>query len=69
MSQTLKKIMVENVRTAGLWDTAQEIAVLMNRHQIICVIIVDEEQPVGIVTERDIMMRVVSKGSIVKCEE
>jgi CBS domain-containing protein len=62
MSQKLKNIMVENVRTAGLWDTAQEIAVLMNKHQIGCVIIVDEEQPVGIVTERDIMKRVVSKG-------
>ena len=54
--------MVENVKTAGLKNTAQELAVLMNRYQIGCVIIVDEEQPVGIVTERDIMKRVVSKG-------
>ena len=54
--------MVENVKTAGLENTAQELAVLMNRYQIGCVIIVDEEQPVGIVTERDIMKRVVSKG-------
>jgi CBS domain-containing protein len=62
MSQKLKNIMVENVKTAGLKNTAQELAVLMNRYQIGCVIIVDEEQPVGIVTERDIMKRVVSKG-------
>jgi len=54
--------MVENVRTARLEDTVQDIALLMNKHQIGCVIIVDEEQPVGIVTERDIMKRVVSKG-------
>ena len=54
--------MIENVRTARLDDTVQDIAVLMNKHQIGCVIIVDEEQPVGIVTERDIMKRVVSKG-------
>ena len=54
--------MIENVKTARLEDTVQDIAVLMNKYQIGCVIIVDEEQPVGIVTERDIMKRVVSKG-------
>jgi len=64
MSQKLKNIMVENVRTASLEDTVQEIAVLMNKYQIGCVIIVEEEQPVGIVTERDIMKRVVSKGLV-----
>lgn len=53
--------MVENVKTACLEDTVQEIAVLMNKYQIGCVIIIDEEQPVGIVTERDVMKRVVSK--------
>jgi CBS domain-containing protein len=62
MSQELRNIMIEKVRTARLDDTVQDIAVLMNKHQIGCVIIVDEEQPVGIVTERDIMKRVVSKG-------
>jgi len=58
--------MVETVRTASLEDTVQEIAVLMNKYQIGCVIVVDEEQPVGIVTERDIMKRVVSKGLVPK---
>ena len=58
--------MIENVRTARLDDTVQDIAVLMNKYQIGCVIIVDEEQPVGIVTERDIMKRVVSKGLVPK---
>ena len=62
MSQKLKNIMIGNVKTAGLEDTVQDIAVIMNKHQIGCVIIVDEEQPFGIVTERDIMKRVVSKG-------
>jgi len=62
MAQELRNIMIENVRTARLDDTVQDIAVLMNKYQIGCVIIVDGEQPVGIVTERDIMKRVVSKG-------
>jgi CBS domain-containing protein len=66
MSQKLKNIMVENVRTASLEDTVQDIASLMNKYQIGCVVIVDEEQPVGIVTERDIMKRVVSKGLVPK---
>jgi CBS-domain-containing membrane protein len=49
-----------------LEDTVQDIAVLINKYQIGCVIVVDEEQPVGIVTERDIMKRVVSKGFVPK---
>jgi CBS domain-containing protein len=66
MSQKLKNIMVATVRTASLEDTVQDIAVLMNRYQIGCVVVVDDDQPVGIVTERDIMKRVVSKGLVPK---
>jgi predicted transcriptional regulator len=53
--------MIENVRTAGLEDTVQDIAILMNRYQIGCVIIVDDEKPVGIITERDMIKRVICK--------
>ena len=66
MSQKLKNIMVTPVRTVSLEDTVQDIALLMNKYQIGCVVVVDEEQPVGIVTERDIMKRVVSKGLVPK---
>ena len=66
MSQKLKNIMIETVRIASLEDTVQDIAVLMNKYQIGCVIVVDEERPIGIVTERDIMKRVVSKGLVAK---
>jgi len=56
------KIMVEKVRTAGLDDTVHDVAMLMNKYQIGCVIIVDDCKPVGIITERDMIKRVVCKG-------
>jgi len=54
--------MVEKVRTAGLVDSVQDVATVMNRYQIGCVIIVDEGIPVGIITERDMIKRVICKG-------
>ncbi|MCJ7561359.1 CBS domain-containing protein, partial [Candidatus Bathyarchaeota archaeon] len=62
MSQKLRKIMVEKVKTARLDDTVQNIAMLMNRHQIGCVVIVDDEKPLGIITERDMIKRVICKA-------
>ena len=64
MSQKLRKIMVEKVRTAALDDSARDVAMLMNRYQIGCVIIVDECKPVGIITERDMLKRVICKGIV-----
>lgn len=54
--------MVEEVRTAGLDDSAREVAMLMNKYQIGCIIIVDDCKPVGIITERDMLKRVICKG-------
>jgi CBS domain-containing protein len=62
MSQKLRKIMVEKVKTARLDDTVQNIALLMNRYQIGCVIIVDDAKPLGIITERDMIKRVICKA-------
>jgi len=63
MSQKLKKIMVAKVITARLNDTVQNLAMLMNRHQIGCIVIVDDnDKPVGIVTERDMIKRVICKA-------
>ena len=62
MSQTLRMIMAEKVRTAGLNDSARDVATLMNKYQIGCIIIVDEGKPLGIITERDMLKRVICKG-------
>ena len=63
MSQKLRKVMVEKVKTARLDDTIENVAMLMNRYQIGCVIIVDDDdKPLGIITERDMIKRVICKA-------
>jgi CBS-domain-containing membrane protein len=54
--------MVEKVRTAELGDSARDVAMLMNKYQIGCAIIVDDGKSVGIITERDMLKRVICKG-------
>lgn len=61
MSQKLRKIMVENVVTAERNASVKDVAELMNKHNIGCIVIVEDEKPVGIVTERDMLKRVVCK--------
>jgi len=65
MSQRLRKIMVKNVITAKPDDLVPQVAKLMDEHEIGCVIIVGNRKPVGVVTERDMIKRVLctSKGS------
>jgi CBS domain-containing protein len=64
MSQKLKKIMVEKVKTAKVGDSVQNIAMLMNRYQIGCIIIIDDDsKPLGIITERDIIKRVICRAA------
>ena len=60
LSQKLRKIMVEKVITAGLDVPVQEVANLMNSNQIGC-IVVDKGESVGIVTERDMINRVICR--------
>ena len=62
MSQKLRKVMVEKVKTARLDDTIENVAMLMNRYQIGCVVIVDDDKPLGIITERDMIKRVICKA-------
>jgi CBS domain-containing protein len=62
MSQKLRKIMVANVITAKPNDSIGQVATLMNKHEIGCVIIVGNGKPVGVVTERDMIKRVVCRS-------
>lgn len=59
MSQKLRKIMVENIVTVKPNDTVKKVAELMNKHEIGCVIIANHKKPVGIITERDMIKRIV----------
>ncbi len=50
--------MVEDVITVEEGGTAKEVAELMNKHEIGCLIVMKMGKPVGIVTERDLVKRV-----------
>ncbi len=62
MSQKLKKIMVEHVITVDPDDTVKKAAQLMNLHEMGCLLVVSHEKPVGIITERDVLNRVVNES-------
>ncbi|WP_456466101.1 CBS domain-containing protein [Methanopyrus sp.] len=62
-SVTVGEIAQRRVVTGGENETAEELAYKMREHGIGSVVIVDEEErPVGIVTERDLVIKVVSRG-------
>jgi CBS domain-containing protein len=62
MSQKLRKIMVERVVTIGPNATVKQAAELMNMHEIGCLVVVDHEKPVGILTERDMLKRIICES-------
>jgi len=55
----LKDIMVKNVITVNPNVTVKQAAKLMNQHDIGCLIVVGKGKVVGIVTERDILRKIV----------
>lgn len=61
MSQKLKKIMVEKVITIEPTATVKRAAELMNTNEIGCLVVVDHDKPLGIVTERDILKRIICR--------
>jgi len=58
LSIKVKDIMVQNVKTADIDETALKATEIMNKHEIGCIVVVNKEKPVGIVTERDLLKRV-----------
>ncbi len=58
---SIKDIMTKNVATVGVNQTAVEAAELMKSKKISCLIVVENEAPVGIITERDIVWRIVAQ--------
>jgi len=59
---SVKDIMTKNVITITVDKSVFEAAELMNSKGIGCLLIVKDEVPVGIVTERDFVRRVVAKN-------
>jgi len=61
MSLKIENVMVVDVVTVEAEVTVREAVELMNRNEIGCLVVVDEEEkPVGIVTERDLLKRVLA---------
>jgi CBS domain-containing protein len=62
MSLNVEDVMVEEVVTVDADATVQEAVDLMNKHEIGCLIVVLRGKPVGIITERDMLTRVLAKS-------
>ena len=58
---SVKDIMTKDVVSIGVNNSVFEAAELMSSNRVGCLVIMDGEVPIGIVTERDIVRRVVAK--------
>ena len=58
---SVKDIMTKDVISIGTKSSVFEAAELMSSNQLGCLVIMNGEVPIGIVTERDIVRRVVAK--------
>lgn len=58
----IEKLMVKDVVTVPSDALVQESVKLMNKNRIGCLLVVDHGEVNGILTERDILERLVEKG-------
>lgn len=61
MSTRVEDVMIRDVKTAAAEDTVLKAAGIMNRYEIGCIVITEDRSPVGILTERDVLKRLVFK--------
>jgi len=62
MSLNVEDVMVDEVITIEADATVHEAVTIMNKHEIGCLIVILKEKPVGIITERDMLTRVLAKS-------
>jgi len=58
----VKDIMVEEVITIEADSTLMGAVKLMNKHEIGCLVVTKSKKPIGILTERDLLKRVLAKS-------
>jgi len=58
----VREVMSKDVKVALTDSTVGEVVGIMNKFNIGSVVIVQDDSPVGIITERDILRRVVERG-------
>lgn len=59
---TIDTIMTRDVISIGSDETVDKAAKLMKEHGIANIVVESEEKPVGIITQRDILLRVTAEG-------
>lgn len=59
MSLQVKDVMVKDIITVQAEETVKKAAELMDKHNIGCLIVINFDNPIGIVTERDMLKKVV----------
>ncbi|MDH5374442.1 MAG: CBS domain-containing protein [Candidatus Bathyarchaeota archaeon] len=62
MSVEIRNIMVDKVITTKKEATVEDAVKLMNKYEIGCLVVVENGKPVGIITERDLLKRVLRKS-------
>ena len=62
MSLKAEDVMVKEVVTIDANKTAKDAADMMNRYEIGCLIVVRKGKAIGIMTERDLLKRVISEA-------
>lgn len=68
----VRDVMTKAVKTVRIDSTIREVVQKMNKFDIGSIVVVDDRRPVGIITERDILRRIVEQyidPSIVKVNE
>jgi CBS domain-containing protein len=63
MADTIREVMTQNPTTVDASATIQEAAQLMDKEDIGNVLVVENGEVQGIVTDRDIVVRVLAKGN------
>lgn len=62
MQETVKDIMSKNVVAVLPTDTAEDAAKLMSEHDIGSIPVISNKELMGLLTDRDIVIRCISKG-------
>ncbi|HVP41165.1 MAG TPA: CBS domain-containing protein [Candidatus Krumholzibacteriaceae bacterium] len=58
----VEELMIKNVYTVHPDTPVEEAVKTMNTYEIGCLVVVESERPVGIITERDLLKRVLEQG-------
>jgi CBS domain-containing protein len=58
----IRDVMTESVVTAAPERTVREVAELMREHNVGSVVLVQDDRPVGFVTDRDLALSVIADG-------